>query len=358
MTYKIHIKGNKFYVDELEAPFKRYEGFSKDVLSRTLTPTSSDFGFDNLNNWSNTDTLNFSEINLTDADYTDLETFNTWLEDRTGESSPSDGGGATEKEKYIVITSDDYNVSLEQLYSGLDFIVAVALNENWTINLPTSSTIVDDSHIYKTRIVIVGEGNESLSIKITGGETFTKGMTTIKLYRNVNDDVIVGALNNVALGLAGWQREGDNKVICSATRNTILPINAPVFTTIPFQVEDRKTNETILNWSLSNPNYIESLIRQDARIDYKISFLSTNPGGTWTAESVIVVDRKQTNGSFIPEQIDFSKSYTGNFRGENQLITGYSDTVLNEGDRVRLEYIEFGLSGNLTGVGMSVSSRV
>lgn len=92
MTYKIHIIGNKFYVDELEAPFYRYEGFSKDVLSRTLTPTSSDFGFDKLNNWSNTKTLNFSEIDLTGADYTDLATFNAWLEENTGKSSLQESG--------------------------------------------------------------------------------------------------------------------------------------------------------------------------------------------------------------------------------------------------------------------------
>lgn len=352
---KLSVENNYFYYEV--AGFKYPEIHKTSVTIVQSTSTGYKVKFNNI--IQEPGLIEFDDIVDEGGNkFTSQDEFKTWYTSNTGKSSPSDGGGGNEKEKYIVVTSDNYNISLNQLNSGIDFIVAVSLNENWTINLPASSSISDDSHIYKTRIVIVGEGNESLSIKITGGETFTKGMTTIKLYRNVNDDVIVGALNNISLGLSGWQREGDNKVICSATRNTNLPINAPSFTTIPFQSEDRKTNETILNWNLSNPNYIESLIRQDTRIDYKISFLSTNPGGTWTAESVITVDRKQTNGTFIAEQIEFSKSYTGNFFGENQLITGYSDTVLNAGDRVRLEYKEFGLSGSLTGVGLSVSSRV
>lgn len=106
MTYKVHIIGNKFFVDELEAPLTRYEGFAKDVLSRTLTSLSSDFGFDNLNNWSRTKTLNFSEIDLTGADYTDLATFNTWLNNNTGKSSPS-AAGASSFSGWI-----DYNNSL------------------------------------------------------------------------------------------------------------------------------------------------------------------------------------------------------------------------------------------------------
>lgn len=45
MAYKVHVVGNKFYIDDLAGEMLRYEGLAKDVLSRTKTPTSSDFGF-------------------------------------------------------------------------------------------------------------------------------------------------------------------------------------------------------------------------------------------------------------------------------------------------------------------------
>jgi len=87
MAYKIHIKGNKFLIDNLEDPFTRFEGLAKDVLSRTLTPTSTAFGFTNVNQWSETKTIEFADIDLTGAPYTDLATFNEWLEDSLGKSS-------------------------------------------------------------------------------------------------------------------------------------------------------------------------------------------------------------------------------------------------------------------------------
>jgi len=107
MAFKIHIEGNKFYIDDLEGELLRYEGLAKDVLSRTKTPTSTDFGFTNVNNWSNTRTISFSEIDLTGAAYTDLASFNEWLESNLGNSNGGgSGSGASSFSGWI-----DYNDS-------------------------------------------------------------------------------------------------------------------------------------------------------------------------------------------------------------------------------------------------------
>ncbi len=117
MAYKIHIKGNKFLIDNLEDPFTRFEGLAKDVLSRTLTPTSTAFGFTNVNQWSETRTIEFADIDLTGAPYTDLTTFNEWLEDNLGKSSPQESGN--EKEVY----------SLNDLPTAISGVITLETNK-------------------------------------------------------------------------------------------------------------------------------------------------------------------------------------------------------------------------------------
>lgn len=107
MAYKVHIIGNVFLVDDLTGSTIRAEGLAKNVLPRVLTPDSSDFGFDNLNNWDKSRTLSFSDIDLTGAPYTDLATFKTWLYDELGKSSPQEGG----IKSYGFIDYNDLNTS-------------------------------------------------------------------------------------------------------------------------------------------------------------------------------------------------------------------------------------------------------
>ena len=263
-----------------------------------------------------------------------------------------------EKEEYVLVTTNNYNVTLADLYDGKTFVVAIATGQNWNLTVPASNTVRDDNHIYKTRIVIVGESNESLTVTIAGGEVFTKGMTAIKLYRNINDDVIIGVLNNVTAGLTGWQREGDNRIVCDVRRNTNLAINASTFTAIPFQVADRNTNDTITNWTLANAEYIESIIRQECNVAFKLSINASIGGGIWTVQAKLFVDRKQSNGSFVEEAIEISRAATGNFGGEDQLLAGDANIILNAGDRVRVKYSESNLSGNFTSAVLSVTSNV
>ena len=105
MAFKVHVTGNRFLIDDL-ITLIRYEGLAKEVLIRTKTTTSTDIGFTNVNGWSNTKTIDFSEIDLTDAPYTDFATFIDWADQELGKSSPQAGGSTKGKDIFSWI---DYN---------------------------------------------------------------------------------------------------------------------------------------------------------------------------------------------------------------------------------------------------------
>ena len=73
--YKIYITSNYFYIVDIDAGNTLYEGFAKDVRVRRLTENSTDFAFDNVNQWSKTNIIPFSSIQLTGAPYNNISTF-------------------------------------------------------------------------------------------------------------------------------------------------------------------------------------------------------------------------------------------------------------------------------------------
>ena len=93
MAFKIYINGNTFYIQDTSDGDKLYEGHAKDVLLRRGDLTSTVIGFNNVNNWDRTRTIDFStDVDLTGAPYTDFTTFVTWSEENLGKSSPQVGG--------------------------------------------------------------------------------------------------------------------------------------------------------------------------------------------------------------------------------------------------------------------------
>lgn len=331
----------------------RASRFTSDPTSDSITVSDRETG--------NAYTFDFDQLRTkTDGTFATKELAVEYLASFVGGFKlGGDSGEGAESEKYIFVTNDNYVISDAQIYEGITFVVAVDLNENWNITIPASNTIRDDGRIYKIRLVIIGEGDESLTINIAGGEPFTKGMNSIKLYRNINDDVIIGVLNNNSIQVEGWQREGSNRIVCDVRRNSNLTIpNSNDFLEIPFQLINRQTNEAITKFDISNPSYITSLIKQDCEIKYKISINSNTPGGQWTLEAKIRIERFVSEGNYTIEDLQSSRSFTGNFGGEDQLVNGYDNVVLNPNDRVKLIYQRSSLTGFFSDAGMSIISDV
>ncbi|QIG62346.1 hypothetical protein [Tenacibaculum phage JQ] len=90
--YRIYTKSNYFYILEV-ATNRLYEGLSKDVRVRRLNADSTEFYFDNVNNWNTKQGIEFANIqDESGTAYTDLATFVSFYEDNTGKSSPQAGG--------------------------------------------------------------------------------------------------------------------------------------------------------------------------------------------------------------------------------------------------------------------------
>lgn len=91
MAFKIYTEGNYFFLEDTVIG-TLYEGLSKDVLVRRGTATSQSFAFQNLNQWSNTKLINFTEIqDKAGAAYSSLAVFVAFYVEKTGKSS----GGAS-----------------------------------------------------------------------------------------------------------------------------------------------------------------------------------------------------------------------------------------------------------------------
>jgi hypothetical protein len=91
MSLKIYTSNNYFYIEDTVST-TLYEGFSKEVLIRRKNPTDEEFSVTGLNNWDRSKIIQFTDVDLTGAPYTDFATFVTWYEENTGKSSPQVGG--------------------------------------------------------------------------------------------------------------------------------------------------------------------------------------------------------------------------------------------------------------------------
>ena len=90
MSLKIYTSNNYFYIEDTVST-TLYEGFSREVLIRRKNPTDEEFSVTGLNNWDRSKIIQFTDVDLTGAPYTDFATFVTWYEENTGNS----GAGET-----------------------------------------------------------------------------------------------------------------------------------------------------------------------------------------------------------------------------------------------------------------------
>ena len=117
MRYKIYIEGNTFYIQDTDFADKLYEGHAKDVLLRRNNLIDTVIAFSNVNNWSNTRTLDFTtEVDLVGADYTDFATFVTWCNDNLGKSSPQGSGR-------IYVNQTNYLTKLSNIDSSKEYFI-------------------------------------------------------------------------------------------------------------------------------------------------------------------------------------------------------------------------------------------
>ena len=99
MAFKIYIEGNTLLIDDLSfTPPLQYEGIAKECLLTRKYNDSTDFSFKGVNNWNTSTSIDFTDLDLTGADYTDLPTFLTWCRENLGKSSPQ--GSGNQKDVY------------------------------------------------------------------------------------------------------------------------------------------------------------------------------------------------------------------------------------------------------------------
>lgn len=111
MRYKIYINSNIFYIEDTEDSNRLYEGHAKDVLLRRENTVSTSIAFTNVNNWDRTKVIHFTtDVDLTDAPYTDFATFVTWAEENTGKSSGGANGEGLENR--IIVTQENVSTTL------------------------------------------------------------------------------------------------------------------------------------------------------------------------------------------------------------------------------------------------------
>jgi hypothetical protein len=138
MRYKIYINGNTFYIQDTSDGDKLYEGHAKDVLLRRGDLTSTVIGFNNVNNWDRTRTIDFStDVDLTGAPYTDF-TAGTWTD------VPNNGLGAFTNKTYkpegvneVIDTSTGY---LD--FSGLTLGSEILIRHDFNVNPNTNNALV------------------------------------------------------------------------------------------------------------------------------------------------------------------------------------------------------------------------
>ena len=135
MRYKIYIEGNTFYIQDTDFADKLYEGHAKDVLLRRNNLIDTVIAFSNVNNWSNTRTLDFAtEVDLIGADYTDFATFVTWCNQSLGKSSPQASGIVyVNQGNYLFVLSNIDETKEYFFEEPVTFEQSITLNETITI---------------------------------------------------------------------------------------------------------------------------------------------------------------------------------------------------------------------------------
>ena len=96
---KAYIRGNYFY---LESNDRIYEGLAKDVLIKRLTPTSDEFHFKNLNNWTG-EGISINDLEDESGNAYTVSSFITFYEEGTGKSNG--GGNGTGLQAYDTTNS-------------------------------------------------------------------------------------------------------------------------------------------------------------------------------------------------------------------------------------------------------------
>lgn len=185
MAFKIYTKGNIFYLEDLDTEIL-YEGFSKNILMRRFKSSSSNFTFENLKNWKTSDLIDFSEIDLTNADYNDLETFIDWCENSLGKYSLQASGLFSKMIVERLINQQ--SSALNQNPTGLGPDNAIQIEYG-----PGSGTISDDVMISSTGVLTFNKaGTYRIKIALQFGRTGNPS-SSILLFRVID-------INNIQLG--------------------------------------------------------------------------------------------------------------------------------------------------------------
>ena len=181
--YKIYISGNYFYIEDTTTGIK-YPAHRKSVMADYLEGSPDKFTFGCVKNWSNTDHIDFSDIDLTGADYTDLTTFKQWLDDNTGNFNDPQAGGVQGLTGNIVDNADPENP---------------IVNENITTLTESGGTYTYTSEDNTITSFNVGDKYKTTSttsntIASTGSLTFS--VDTNLSYIPLQDVIIVYDSNN------------------------------------------------------------------------------------------------------------------------------------------------------------------
>ena len=181
--YKIYISGNYFYIEDTTTGIK-YPAHRKSVMADYLEGSPDKFTFGCVKNWSNTEHINFSDIDLTGADYTDLTTFKQWLDDNTGNFNDPQAGGVQGLTGNIVDNTDPENPIVNE---NITTLTEIGNTYTYTSedNTVTSFNVGDR---YKTT------STTSNTIVGTGNLTFT--VDTNLSYIPLQDVIIVYDSNN------------------------------------------------------------------------------------------------------------------------------------------------------------------
>lgn len=201
------------------------------------------------------------------------------------------------------------------------------------IQLPLSSTVMDDGNLRRFWVHHVGGGNRCRMV-FAGSGTFTDGLTFLDVRETKTAQL--GAIYDPSE--AGWLRITDVPIILSG--QVASPMAAGTFivpTAIPFDTILRQDHSEVLELNLASPTDFVAKKTGDYSVDIHMAFDSTG-GGTWN-----VLAEVQVNGVTVPGMAQ----PTGNYGGEDDSLSMSQPLQLVAGDVVTIVLSQ--PSGPLTG---------
>lgn len=259
------------------------------------------------------------------------------------------------KKSYTILPHSDQSIAVEDVNGDEKvFIVNTIAANLTTITLPRPNRLNSDGKVHRVRFVNAGKGD--LRIVIEDNVIFGRGMSDLYLGYRVNNDIMVGGVNDDNTGISSWLKEGEQKVVCDVRNSTEITINKNDFnnyTTLELDTENMNLNPSVFETNLTD-NCIKSKINLSCKIKYKIGIDSTKGDPVWDLETIIRVQHQDGTETLLQP----SYARTGNRKKGDDNLTGYDYVDLKTDDKISLMMRKDGFQGSLKYVGLSVSGSV